>query len=173
MKRMSEPEGFSHALPILIVDDNPDDIFFLTRLLTKAQIPNRVLTADSGEAAITLLEEALVQDRASTTALPGLVLLDMKMPGMSGVDLLHWARQSGISDRVAFVMHTSTSRAEDAQTCLEAGAHAFLVKYPDQDTLLELVRQTCHRPPGSPQGPVRIDGATHLFERSDRQVHLR
>jgi CheY-like chemotaxis protein len=163
---MSEPERSSRPLPILIVDDNPDDIFFLTRLLTKANISNQVLTADSAEAAIGLLEEAMAQNRA-TAGLPGLVLLDMKMPGMNGVDVLHWARQSWISDRVAFVMHTSTARAEDVQTCHEAGAHAFLVKYPDQDTLLELVHQTCHRPPGSRLGPVRINGATPLLEKSD------
>jgi CheY-like chemotaxis protein len=166
---MSEPERSSRPLPILIVDDNPDDIFFLTRLLTKANISNQVLTASSAEVAISLLEEAMVQNRASAARLPGLVLLDMKMPGMNGVDVLHWASQSWISDRVAFVMHTSTARAEDVQTCHEAGAHAFLVKYPDQDTLLELVHQTCHRPPGSRLGPVCINGATPLLEKSDRR----
>lgn len=115
--------GMLHT--ILIIDDNPDDVEIARRILARMDRELRVETAPRGEAALELLR--------SETALPELILLDLKMPGMSGFDTLREIRADGRIKHIPVVIVTSSSLEADEKESYEAGADGFLQKAFDID----------------------------------------
>lgn len=110
---------------ILIIDDSPDDIEIAHLTLARIDRGIRVSTALSGEAALELLQSA--------KALPALILLDLKMPGMGGFETLRKIRAAERLQHLPVVIVTSSSLETDKQKGLEAGADGFLHKSFDID----------------------------------------
>jgi DNA-binding NtrC family response regulator len=108
---------------ILIVDDEEEMLELLKRSL-EADLPCRVRTASSGEEALRLLE----------TLRADLALLDIKMPGMNGLDLLERIREN--YPWMTVVMMTAYGRIEEAVQAIRLGAYDFLTKPFDHDVLL-------------------------------------
>src|SRR5689334_243850 len=81
--------------PVLVVDDNPDDIFFLRRLLDRAEVTNPIITFTDSADALAFLR-ALDEGPDAAVLRPGVLFLDLKMPKIHGFVLLKWLRrQSG------------------------------------------------------------------------------
>jgi len=110
---------------ILIIDDNPDDVEITKRTLARMDRKVEVKTAPRGEAALELLH--------SGTALPELILLDLKMPGMSGFDTLRKIRADRRMKHIPVIVVTSSSLEADEKEGCEAGADGFLHKAFDID----------------------------------------
>jgi two-component system response regulator len=105
---------------ILIVDDNPDDIEIARRILAKSGRDVRVEEARRGEAALELLHDG--KER------PSLILLDLKMPGMNGIDTLRKIRSDEKLKNIPVVILTSSSLESDRNEAFDAGADAFVHK---------------------------------------------
>lgn len=105
---------------ILIVDDNPDDIEIARRILAKSRSDVRVEEANRGEAALELLRDG--KER------PSLILLDLKMPGMNGIDTLRKIRSDEKLKDIPVVILTSSSLESDRKESFDAGADAFVHK---------------------------------------------
>ena len=105
---------------ILIIDDNPDDVEITQIILARIDPEVRVDTAPRGEVALELLR--------SGKALPSLILLDLKMPGMSGFDALRKIRADERMKHIPVVIVTSSSLESDEKEGYEAGADGFLHK---------------------------------------------
>ncbi len=105
---------------IMIVDDDPNDIELTIRALRKSRDTIAVTTAPRGEAALLLL--------GSAADLPPVILLDLKMPGMSGIDTLHRLRSDERLKRIPVVIITNSTLESDRSAALEAGADGFLHK---------------------------------------------
>ncbi len=110
---------------ILIIDDNENDVLITQKVLSKIDREIRTEAAPSGEAGI----EFLMND----TGLPALILLDLKMLGLSGVDTLHQIRADDRLKNVPVVVITSSSLESDKKEALAAGADSFLYKTLDTD----------------------------------------
>jgi CheY-like chemotaxis protein len=108
------------AHTILIIDDNPDDVEITKISLARIDPEVRVETALRGEAALELLQGG--------TALPSLILLDLKMPGMSGFDFLRKIRADERLKHVPVVIVTSSALEADEKKSYETGADGFLHK---------------------------------------------
>ena len=80
-------------ITILLVDDNEDDIFFSKHALREAQITNPYQTVTDGKEAIDYLSGAGKFADRTQFPLPGLMLLDLKMPRKTGFDVLQWVRE--------------------------------------------------------------------------------
>lgn len=105
---------------ILIVDDNPDEIELARRILTKSRPDVRVEEAGRGETALEFLHDG--------RELPSLILLDLKMPGMNGVDTLRVIRADERLRDIPVVILTSSSLESDREESFDAGADAFFHK---------------------------------------------
>lgn len=116
---------------ILIVEDNPDEALLAKRALARIELPLTVKIATDGEDAIAQLETA--------TQLPDLVLLDLKLPRLSGFEVLEWIRNAG-GLRVPVVTFSNSSEARDVQMAYDLGANSFLRKPVSFDDLVELFR---------------------------------
>lgn len=118
---------------ILLVEDDPNDQFLIQRAFTKAKLVNPVHIAEDGDEAIAWLERV--------DALPALLLLDLKLPRRSGLEVLEWLRsRPAPMGRTPVVVLTSSRENQDVERAYKLGANSYLVKPVDFDGLLEMIR---------------------------------
>src|SRR5579859_5713968 len=98
---------------ILVVEDNPDDVFFLQRALKKAQISNPVQVVVDGQEAIEYLAGTEKYVNRHDFPLPYLVLLDLKLPRFDGFEVLAWMRQQPAVAAIPVVILSSSSEERD------------------------------------------------------------
>lgn len=126
------------ALPILLlVEDDPADAMLIIRAMEKVDLPARILHVNDGDEAVAYLAgEGSNQERA----LPWLVVMDLKLPRRSGLEVLQWIRQqeSDIS-RVPVVMLSSSHHTVDIQRAYQYGVNSYLVKPETSDQLLSMM----------------------------------
>jgi CheY-like chemotaxis protein len=125
---------------ILVVDDDPNDLVLLQRAFQKARQTSPLHFAKDGEEAIAYLSGQGGYGDRHQHPLPALVLLDLKMPRKSGLEVLAWIRQQPVLKRLIVVMLTSSNQSSDVNRAYESGANSYLVKPAGFDTLLELVK---------------------------------
>lgn len=123
---------------ILLVDDREEDVLLIRRALNKARVLNRVEVVWSGEEAIAYLTGAGKFSDRSEYPLPALVLLDIKMPGIDGFEVLRWIRTVSLNPTLRVVMLTSSELMRDVNTAYELGANSFLVKPVDFERFVEI-----------------------------------
>src|SRR5689334_15729492 len=92
---------------ILLAEDNSDDVLILKRVLRKAQISHQLIVVTDGQQAIDYLAGHGPYTDRQTYPLPGLVLLDLKMPRKSGLDVLLWRDQGKSNTGIPVVVLTS------------------------------------------------------------------
>ncbi len=125
---------------ILLVEDDANDVILIRRAFAKAEITNPVYTVEDGDAAVAYLAgEGAYADR-DDHPLPGVVLLDLKLPRRSGLEVLEWVRQSPTLRRLPIVVLTSSRESADVNRAYDLGANSYLVKPVGFDALTDLVR---------------------------------
>ena len=120
---------------LLLAEDLEDDVFLFERALQRRKIGCVVRVASNGKQALDYLAgRGEFADRDSFP-LPSLVVMDIKMPEMDGLEALKEIRQDGKLSRVPVVIFTSSKREEDVELAYELGANAYVVKPSDADQL--------------------------------------
>lgn len=122
--------------PILLVDDNPDDLELMQLAFRRAQVRNPVHTVQDGESAIDYLRGAGEYADRERHPLPYLVLLDVKLPGKSGIEVLQWIR-ANLDHAIVVIMLSSSAQPRDVTLAAKCNCNSYLVK---PDSLHELVR---------------------------------
>jgi CheY-like chemotaxis protein len=113
---------------ILVVEDSDDDVFLLSRAFKSADLISPLLRAANGQEAIDYLSgKGDYADRAKFP-FPSLVLLDIKMPFISGFEVLSWVRQQTGFGALPIVVFTTSDQECDVKRAYAAGANAYLVK---------------------------------------------
>lgn len=125
---------------IVIVDDDADDAFFTQRQMNKVGILNPVVVCTDGNEAMRYLQRFCTSS-VSTDKLPCVVFLDVKMPGVGGLDVLAWARRQPQLAEVKFVVLSNSDDARDKDRARELGADKYLVKHPPAEHLRELIHE--------------------------------
>jgi CheY-like chemotaxis protein len=113
---------------ILLVEDSDDDVFFMTRAFKAAGLRTPLARVENGQMAIDYLGGRAPYDDRARHPLPALVLLDLKMPFLSGFEVLRWIRSQSCCTRVPVIVFTTSNQERDVETAYELGANAFIVK---------------------------------------------
>jgi two-component system, response regulator len=106
--------------PILLIEDNPDDVALTLRALKKNNILNQVTVANDGAEALELL--------LADGPLPGLILLDLKLPKVDGLEVLRKIRANERTQIIPVVVLTSSKLDEDVIASYRNGANAYVRK---------------------------------------------
>ena len=115
---------------ILLVEDESSDAELLIRAFKKAGVQNPIRHLDNGDSALFYLKGTdSFMDRVSNP-LPILILLDLKLPGMSGLELLRWLRQQKDLRRIPVLVLTSETDSKYMDAAYDAGANSYLLKSP-------------------------------------------
>jgi len=122
----------------LLVEDDEDQVALIRRAFDKAKIVNPVQVVRSGEEAMVYLEGAGPYSNRHEFPLPKLVLLDLKMPGISGFDVLRWIRRQPGLKALRVVVLTASNEIRDVNEAYELGANSFLVKPVDFEDFVRL-----------------------------------
>lgn len=125
---------------ILAVDDSSDDLMLLELACGAAKVRFVLQTVRTGEAAIAYLEGTKGYADRERFPLPDLLLLDLKMPCVSGFSVLSWARTREMFRQLPIVVFTSSVQLEDRIRAMELGANAFVAKPVGFEALQRFVR---------------------------------
>jgi CheY-like chemotaxis protein len=110
--------------PILLVEDNPDDEMLTLRALRKNNIVNNVTVARDGAEAL----QHLFSDDSSDETPPGLILLDLKLPKVDGLEVLRKIRADERTEIIPVVVLTSSKLDEDVIASYRNGANGYVRK---------------------------------------------
>jgi CheY-like chemotaxis protein len=119
--------------PILLVEDNPDDEHLTRRALRRGHLANPVIVARNGEEAL--------QQVFGPSHLPCVVLLDLKLPKIDGLEVLRQIRASDRTRQLPVVVLTSSSEDRDIIESYSLGANSYVRKPVNIDEFTEAVRQ--------------------------------
>ena len=126
---------------ILLVEDNPDDVELTMRALKKSNILNEVVVARDGVEALDYLFATGIYAGRDSTVMPEVVLLDLKLPKVDGLEVLRQIRTDGRTKLLPVVILTSSKEERDVVESYELGANSYIRKPVDFDQFVESVRQ--------------------------------
>ena len=122
-----------------LVEDSRDDAFFLRRAFLKAGLSHPMVDVRNGQQAVNYLSgKALYGDR-SLYPLPGLIVVDLKMPLMDGFELLAWLQGQPELEAMPAIVISSSDLPADREKAMKLGAREYFVKPNDPADLIRLV----------------------------------
>jgi CheY-like chemotaxis protein len=124
----------------MLVDDNEDDRFLVERAWAEAGIRHKLVSVDSGRAALDYLFGAGVHADRLRHPLPAFLLLDIKMPGVSGFDVLSRIRADEKLRGLPVLMLTASSAPSDIAEAHRLGANGFFIKPSSVAELVDLLK---------------------------------
>ncbi len=126
--------------PILLVEDSDDDARLLSLVFRKAGITNQIITAPNGKEAIWYLKgEGAYADR-DRFPMPDVVLLDLKLPGISGFDVLEWVIWQSSLRKILIIVISGHSEIFQVKLAYALGAHLFLTKPINEEDVANLTK---------------------------------
>ena len=129
-----------HEKPILLVEDNPDDEVLTLRAFKMNNMLNRVVVARDGVEALEYLFGTGAYAGRDPSVHPQVVLLDLKLPKVDGLEVLRRVRDDPRTRRTPVVVLTSSCEERDLVVSYDLGANSFIRKPVDYDQFVEAVR---------------------------------
>ena len=118
----------THEIEILLVEDNPDDREMTLRALSKANLANRVhIARDGAEAVAFIFGEGVHAERQPQNG-PKLILLDLKLPKIDGMEVLERVKSDPRTKMIPVVMLTSSKQQRDLIESYRLGVNSYIVK---------------------------------------------
>ncbi len=121
------------ASAILLIEDDAVDVMTVQRAMRELGVPNPLRVASNGEAALESL-----RDRQQPA--PGLILLDLNMPRMNGIDFLRIAKADRSLRRIPVVVLTTSNQERDRLDSFDLGVAGYIIKPVEYDRFVEVLR---------------------------------
>jgi CheY-like chemotaxis protein len=142
-------------ITVLHVDDDPNDTTLFQVACAKADVDFDLKNIEDANEVIAYLSGiGKYADRAQHQ-MPGLVLLDLKMPRATGLDILKWIRSQSILEHLPVIVLSGSELKEDMHEAYAGGANSYLVKPPSFDSLVSMVKNIGEQLPRSHGGASR------------------
>jgi CheY-like chemotaxis protein len=123
---------------ILHVEDDEQDVFFLQRAFRAAGIANQVHHVRDGEEAIDYLGGTGAYANRKNALPPQLILLDLKLPRKTGLEVLEWIRAHPTLRAMVVIVFSASPEPEDVERAYNAGANSYILKPADLDQYAEI-----------------------------------
>lgn len=130
-----------HNKIILLVEDNPDDEALTLRALSKSKILNEIVVTRDGAEALDYLFGAGAYAGRNTSIQPQLILLDLKLPKIDGLEVLKRLRADPRTSLLPVTILTTSNEERDVITSYQLGVNSYVRKPVDFDSFIEAVRQ--------------------------------
>ena len=124
---------------MLLVEDDPNDILLIQRAFAKACLVNPLKVVRDGEEALNYLSGSGDFADRGRYPLPSLILLDLKLPRKSGLEILQWLRQQPVLKHIPVIVLTSSKESSDVSRAYDLGANSYLVKPLNYEALVEMM----------------------------------
>jgi CheY-like chemotaxis protein len=142
IKQMAHPQIEARGpalLPIMLVEDEATDVLLIRRAFEEAGVENAVLTMSDADKALAYLEGVGEYSDRIRHPLPVFILLDLKLPGMPGLQLLKWIRTRKELRLIPVIVLTASDNQADINFAYEAGANSYLRKPGERKDIGRLV----------------------------------
>ena len=126
---------------ILLVEDDANDVLLLQRAFHKAGLRDTLRVVRDGEQAIHYLRGQDPYHQRDRFPVPFMMLLDLKMPGTDGFEVLHWVRSHPELRRLLVVVLTSSNLQADVDRAYELGANSYLVKPVEFEQMVHMIQR--------------------------------
>ncbi len=124
---------------ILLVEDDSNDILFIQRAFRRSKLENPIQVVRDGDEAVAYLAGNGDYADRNLYPLPGMILLDLKLPRRSGLEVLEWLRQQPIIKRIPVVILTSSKENIDVDRAYDIGVNSYLLKPVNHNALNEMI----------------------------------
>ncbi|MEC4893272.1 MAG: response regulator [Oscillatoria sp. PMC 1051.18] len=129
----------TNKYPILLVEDDSNDVLLIQRACQRAKIANPVIVVEDGDEAVSYLSGEGKYAERETYPLPVIMLLDLKLPRRSGLEVLTWLRNQPRVKRLPVVVLTSSRENQDVDRAYDIGVNSYLIKPVAFEDLMELI----------------------------------
>ncbi len=123
--------------PILLVEDNPMDLDLTCQALKEVSVVNPILACRDGEEALRYIEE---HQLPTDSQVPILVLLDLRLPKVDGIEVLRQARNHAVWKQVPVVVLTTSRENKDVEAAYALGVNSYIVKPVDSAAFAEVMK---------------------------------
>ncbi len=127
--------------PILIVEDSPEDYETIMRAFRKAGLRNPLFHCGDGDDALDFLHRRGVYSEPDHAPRPGIVLLDLNLPGTDGREVLEEMKQDPGLCKIPVIVLTTSSDTRDIEGCYAAGANSYVVKPVDLEGFVQAIQR--------------------------------
>jgi CheY-like chemotaxis protein len=125
---------------ILLVEDNDDDVFLMKHALSSAGVANPIFVVETGQEAVDYLAGTGQYHDRARFPMPVIVFLDLKLPLMSGHEVLAWIRAQRQLESLTVVVLTSSNEPSDVRRSYSLGANSYLIKPLTARQLVDLAK---------------------------------
>ena len=125
---------------ILLVEDNPSDIGLTQRALAKSHVANELVVAEDGHEALDYLFGAGAYAGRDVDQLPTVVLLDLKLPRVDGLEVLRRIRSESLTRRLPVVVLTSSKEKQDLAASYDLGVNSYIRKPVDFEQFAQAIQ---------------------------------
>ncbi len=129
----------NQEVEILLVEDNPDDAALTIRALKKQNLANNLVHLKDGATALDFVFGKGEYEGRNLTQGPRVVLLDLKMPKVNGIEVLERLKSDPRTKMIPVVVLTSSAEDPDIKRCYELGANSYIVKPVEFDNFAKAV----------------------------------
>lgn len=126
---------------ILLIEDNPYEAELAIRSLKKSNLSNNLHHIDDGADALDFIFERGKYESTGTKAQPKLILLDIKLPKVDGIEILRQLKANEKTKAIPVVILTSSKENQDIKACYDLGANSYIVKPVDFDSFSKAVAE--------------------------------
>jgi len=128
------------AISILLVEDNPEDVEITQRAFKEGKVRNTLYVVRDGQEALDFLYHQGEYTDESKAPRPGLILLDIRLPKVNGIEVLKRLKTDPNLRRIPIIMLTVSDSDEDINKCYDAGANGYIVKPVEFDKFVEAMK---------------------------------
>ncbi len=128
------------AKNILLVEDNPSDVDLTKRALIKAHIANELVVAEDGQEALDYLFGTGIHTGRDVSLLPAVILLDLKLPRVNGLEVLKRIRANERTKRLPVVILTTSQEEKDIAAGYDLGTNSYIQKPVDFSQFAEAIK---------------------------------